>query len=429
VNEDLRTPARPRLAWPPRLGRLGRIASYTTIGLGARAVVQAVYLVVLSRWLGPTDYGLFSGSLVAATLLAPLSGWGMIYILSREAARDRAAARMWLLIALLRTLTSGAALAAIVVAASYGLALRIDSASMVMLAVSELVVLPGAQVTGRAFVVLDQALNAALSICVVPAFRVVAVFACIALGVAATPASVATAHCIGSIVGLLVVLAQFAAANGIPGPYVESAARGLFREGTAFALGAFVMIAYPELDKVLVLQLTGPADAADYTVAFRLVSVLVLPVTALVNAALPSLFAAGAADRQSKLTHVAASAASFGVLAALLCLLVAPAVPLVFGAAYAPATTLLRLLAPWPLVYALHQCAALALTSGGLQKWRVLIEAAGIVLIVVLDVNVLPTFGVQTAALVLIGVEILMAFACWCLYVWRKGQRCADQTT
>src|SRR3546814_17242400 len=59
-----------------RIGRLGQNTLLGTGGLAIRALIQAGYLLVLSRWLGASGYGLFAGSVAVAILGAPLAGWG-----------------------------------------------------------------------------------------------------------------------------------------------------------------------------------------------------------------------------------------------------------------------------------------------------------------------------------------------------------------
>lgn len=44
-----------------RLGRLGKSTILSSAGLGIRALIQAAYLLLISRWLGAEGYGLFAG--------------------------------------------------------------------------------------------------------------------------------------------------------------------------------------------------------------------------------------------------------------------------------------------------------------------------------------------------------------------------------
>ena len=66
-----------------QIGRLGRNSIYGTIGLAARSVIQAGYLLLMSRWLGASGYGVFAGSIALAILAAPLAGWGMPLLMTK----------------------------------------------------------------------------------------------------------------------------------------------------------------------------------------------------------------------------------------------------------------------------------------------------------------------------------------------------------
>src|SRR3546814_16060148 len=63
------------------------------------------------------------------------------------------------------------------------------------------------------------------------------------------------------------------------------------RQGTVYAIGRFVGSSYLEVDKVLMLQILGAVMVGSYTVGFRVLSVLALPVYALVTATMPRLMA------------------------------------------------------------------------------------------------------------------------------------------
>src|SRR3546814_6714540 len=76
-----------------RIGRLGQNTLLGTGGLAIRALIQAGYLLVLSRWLGASGYGLFAGSVAVAILGAPLAGWGGALLLTRHIAGNRAGSR------------------------------------------------------------------------------------------------------------------------------------------------------------------------------------------------------------------------------------------------------------------------------------------------------------------------------------------------
>ena len=63
--------------------------------MGIRALIQAAYLLLISRWLGAEGYGLFAG-IVAFLVSPPLANWGSSLLLTQYIAQDKRHSRgMW----------------------------------------------------------------------------------------------------------------------------------------------------------------------------------------------------------------------------------------------------------------------------------------------------------------------------------------------
>src|SRR3546814_14043084 len=89
------------------------------------------------------------------------------------------------------------------------------------------------------------------------------------------------------------------------------------------------------VDKVLMLQILGAVMVGSYTVGFRVLSVLALPVYALVTATMPRLMALHELRGQGKTNRaILLAELAYGVLASVVALLVAPWVPALFGPGY-----------------------------------------------------------------------------------------------
>ncbi|HEY2345282.1 MAG TPA: oligosaccharide flippase family protein [Xanthomonadaceae bacterium] len=403
-----------RIAPSIRVGRLGRNAAYGSAGLGIRAAIQAGYLVLLSRWMGAQGYGLFAGSVAVVSLVAPFSGWGITYVLSRRIARDRASSRALWASAMGQVVFTGAVMtAAIVAAASLLLKERIDILSMVLIGLAEMVVLPLAQAGTSLCFAVGRGLPAAFAICLVPAGRLFTGMVFMAMGAGRTPALVATSHFLGSLVGIVGTILLIAGVDGWPAWRGRLRLRETLREGAPFAAGALVGTSYQEVDKVLMLQLLGAAVVGPYTAAFRVVSVFALPVSALMSAALPRLFAThGGPEGSRMLRHVVWASIAYGLLATLVAAGVAPLMPHIFGEGFGAATRYLLLLSPWPILFALHQATATGLTAFGRQHARVGIEALGLLLVVALNALLLRPLGAGASVLALLATEAFMALGC-----------------
>lgn len=406
------------------IGRLGQNALLSTAGLGTRAVIQAAYLIVLSRWMGPHGYGLFAGSVATAIIIALVSGWGITFVVTQQVARETTRSNALWATAIMQVLLSGVLLiGGLMLGATFALVERVDMRSMLLIGFAELIALPLVQVAIGLFMALGRGAFAAVSMCLVPAFRLFAVVAAVVLGVAGTPAHTAFLHFVGSIIGMLVAIYLVTLIDGAPAWRERLAWRTATAEGTRYAIGSLVGTSYQEVDKVLLLQILGATAAGTYTAAFRVMSVFVLPVAALMGAALPRLFTAhGTPDCSRLLKAVTLAAISYAVIASIAAALVAPLMPLVFGPGYAVSSRYLLMLSPWALVFALHQSAALGLTASDRQGARVAVESLGLALVTGMNLCLLRTIGVGAAVLALLTAEVFMAGGCW-LVMSRRWSR------
>lgn len=405
------------------VGQLGRSAVLSTLGLGARAIIQACYLLVLSHWMGAQGYGLFAGSVAAAILIAPLSGWGITFVLTRRVARNPSESRAVWATSVLQIFVSGAVLVGLMLlGAKFLLTDRVSAASMLLLGVAELIALPLAQAATSLCLALGRSMAAATSMCLVPVFRLLAVLSGLLTGMEGTPTHVVCLHFIGSIVGALIAYFWIAKLEGAPCWSRRSPLRSTLRAGSSYASGALTSTGYLEVDKILLLQVLGATAAGTYTAAFRVMSVFALPVAALIGAALPRLFVEhGTSAGARTLKLVTLLGLGYAVLATTVAVVVSPWMPMVFGDSFQASSRYLVLLAPWTVLYALHQAGATGLTAFNRQMSRVSVESIGFALVVALNLALYPCVGAAGAAWSLLSAELFMTCACW--WLLRKATR------
>lgn len=414
-----------------RIGGLARNTLLSSSGLVMRAGLQAVYLILLSRWLGAGGYGLFAGTVAAAMLLAPLSGWGMGYVFTERLAGGVVnPAAVWRAVTH-HAIVSGLLFALIAVTATQMLLpMRVSLIDMALLALAEVFAMPLAQVSTLALLALDRGGQAALAPSLIPAMRVVGVSLLIAGGASGSIHLLALTHCVGSLLGaaLLIAMAEHATRQGRAeaDDKLRQDELGLVRAGAPYAASSLTSGAYFEVDKVLILQLLGTAIAGVYTAAFRVVAVFILPVMALLAVALPRMFVAErAGDPIPLLRQVTFAALIYAVLGALLLVLLSPLVPWLFGVGFEASTQYVVLLSGWVPLYALHMCGANALVAAGGKLPRLAVEGAGLMLIIALNLLLLPRLGVVGSAASLLSGEMVMALACWSLLARvRRAARC-----
>src|SRR5690242_17218200 len=304
-----------------QIGRLGKNSIYGTVGLTVRAIIQAGYLLLMSRWLGVTGYGIFAGSVALAVLLAPLASWGMPLLLAKWAARNRlSAGGMWAT-ALIQIVVIGSLLSALMLVVSMMFHQAIGTWSMLLLGASELILLPIAQAATAQCFAFERGVASLVAMCMVPTFRLMAALAAVLAGCKGIPTVAAFMHLTGSILGCAASVWLVSTVVGWPAWGKRLSIWESAQEGASYAVGGLVGTSYLEVDKVLMLQLLGGAIVGPYTVAFRVISLFGMPVLALISATLPRLMASHRTPGQAKTFRlVLTSALLYGCAAGLVIL-------------------------------------------------------------------------------------------------------------
>lgn len=377
-----------------------------------RAVVQAAYLLIVSRWLGAEGYGLFAGSVALVIVCAPIASWGSSLFVTRYIAGNRGCSRAMWATALAQTGQVGGLLVLGLLVVSFVLPQRLPLWPMLMLAISELILLPITLAAASQCHALERGSGSALAICLAPIGRTCCMLLAIGTDMAATPANAAIAHFLGSVAAGAAALLLVSRVDGWPQWRARMRLRDSLREGAPYAASNVASSGYQEVDKFLMLQSLGTAIVGPYTVAFRITSIFVMPVSALISASLPRLMLhAGTAGGARTYRAMLLSGIGYGMLAGVAIFVFAPWVPRVFGSDYALATHYLGLLAAWPAMFALRHGLATYLTAHHRQAMRSGIEVAALVIVVVLNLLLLPRLGAEAAVLSLLAAEVLAALA------------------
>lgn len=404
-------------AWLQRLsghslGLLGRNTLLGATGLGIRAVIQIVYLLMVSRWLGAAGYGLFAGSVALVAIASPLANWGSRYLIIQHVAKAPQQSRAIWATALVQTSVTGILLAAITLfVAGAFLPERLPIGPLALLACAELMLLPASHAASSQCQALERGAWAALSTCLIPAARTSIMLMTIAIGVDAAPSAAALAHFGGSLLGLAGGYLLVNHVNGGPPswsqrlPLPEST-----RQGASFALSNAAASSYQEIDKVLMLQILGAMVVGPYTVAFRIAAVFTLPINAMISATLPRLVSQHGHQAFSNTYKTMLQVGlTYGALASIAMFVSASTLTMFFGEDYIEARHYLEVLSVWPALFALRNCIAANLTAAGKQHARTLVEVSGFALVLTLNLLFIPIIGANAAIWSLLITEALMA--------------------
>ena len=400
------------LSWRPQ--RLARSTLVILSGLGVRVLLQGLLVVVLARALGATGYGHFVSWLAVTAGLAPLAGMGALTLVVRDVGRNATAVRdsfgsalRGVAASFVPLFAAGLVIGALVLPDSSALA------GLSMVAVSDLLLAPGVDLVGR----LNQALDrtgrmAALSAGLV-ALRVSS--AGVMLAVVSEPTSLDWAfwYFLATALAAAPALALGVREFGTPTKKKE---RARFWEGGVFAIGASAGRAHAELDKALLARLASPASAGEYSAAGRLVDVVMLPVLALLEAAVTRFFRAGVTGASAMVSlarRILPVPAVYAVLGAPLLWAVADILPWLLGEDFAASAEIVRYLCALPAFMLLRHVALLMWLTSTRPQIATGLQVTGAVVNVTANLVLIPRLGWQGAVVSVYASEAIMSVAGW----------------
>ncbi len=386
----------------------------TSFVLLVRLVLQAGTLFLVARVFGPYLFGAYVGIAALAILLGSLTTFGTQLVLLGEASQAFRRRLRVLPYCVSTALVSGSLLLVLYLLLVNGLfaGSPVSPALVIIIGLTELLIqplmaFPSAQLQAR------RRTAAAQLIHLVPlGLRFLAILYMFVWPVEQPLAIFVSASLVAAIAGLLV--ASLALPKAWPAfrhwrfPNLPE-----LRRAGGFAVLAGTARGPTEIDKSLAARLLPLATAGVYSGAARIVSAVNVPVLAMVQAALPTLFAqarqvTGIAPKM--LVTMYAAAFLYGSAAALLMWLFVPAIAWLFGDAYAGIGQAAGLL-----------CAAipgttLRMTSGAIliardQPWaRAFYEASGVAVLLVSAIWLTPRFGITGMIGAYVATEWIMAF-------------------
>ncbi len=385
-------------------GRLRTQAAWLLSGSGAAMLLQALSFLLVGRMLGSREYGAFVGVVALVNVLSQFSSLGMEMVLLRTVARDRTAFRATWYRAL--------------VISGFGFVLLLAGSILygrLFLASSLVQLLPWLALSDALFGKVTQLGSRALQgaglvrwSAKLPALTNAARAgaAAVLFGWAAHGGRhVSVLLWVRAYAGasLAVALVSFGLVTRRLGwPQRARITRGHLAEGVSFSFSSSAISVYNDIDKTLLVSHGMLAAAGIYGAAYRMVDVVSAPIVSLFGAASPRLFRQGAREGARGAARGAGGllrwVVLFGLAAAPLLALCAPAVPRLFGHSFAGSAAVLRWLCLLPLLRGLHYAWGTAITACASQWWRTAAQAGVAVMNLLLNLWLIPRYGWHGAA-------------------------------
>ena len=380
-----------------------------------RVGLQFLWVIALARQLGAAGYGGFSGLVSLGLVLGGLSGLGFGLRLYQDTARDPAVFSTRWHEASRALLASAPPLCGLFLLLARPLFPDVALAAVLAVALAEVLLAPLLAQVANAYAAHGRVVAAALVPVVVSGGRLAAALALPLASPDSSLVAYAWLHCVATA-GVTATCWRACLSSLRPGRSPGSnPGPSALREGFSLSGVALAGNALANADKVASLRWGGPELAGHYTAAQRFVSLVCLPVDALVAAALPRLFDAGArpSRRLRLLGALAALALGYGLLAGLAAWLAAPLLGRLLGPEFENAVPLAQAFAWLVPAYALRQVGTHALLGFGRVGWRVGCEAAALGLLTVLIGRWLPALGAAGVVKAVVAVEYALVLAVW----------------
>jgi O-antigen/teichoic acid export membrane protein len=188
------------------------------------------------------------------------------------------------------------------------------------------------------------------------------------------------------------------------------------RQGVHFSISLSADIINSNLDKMMLASLSTLQATGLYAAGYRLIDVSCVPIFSMLAATYSKFFQHGAAGIKGSLKfakQLLPTAAGYGMISLLGCLIFAPVVPSLLGNDYLNVVNVLRWLAPVPFLISLQMIAGDTLTGAGFQPIRSKIQVAAAVINVVLNLYLIPLYSWKGAIWATLTSEVLKLIGLW----------------
>jgi O-antigen/teichoic acid export membrane protein len=346
-----------------------------TLDFSLQILVQAAYLLLLSRALGPANFGIFAGLSAISIIGSTFVGWGCDQVLIKNVAANRGAFAVNFGNGLIGIGISLPVLFVVCYLISAAM-VKADSVSPVAICAIMLADLLFTKVLFLAkacFAAIERSKPQLVINIVTTLIKLVAAVLAVLVSPKLTAEQWGWWYC-----GSAAVAATFAVVmvlRQIEAPTFKFLP-GEFKVGALFCIEFASLAALRDADKPIIVSVLGPEVAGYYSVAFRVVDAASTPVRGLLYATYTRYFrhAHEGTERGVQFgLNVLPYAAGFSAVVSLLLLVCSGLIPWLLGAKYEPAVNLIRWMALYPMLYALTGVSADILRAIGMQRTRIAI--------------------------------------------------------
>jgi O-antigen/teichoic acid export membrane protein len=394
---------------------LARNAASMFLGQGGRAVLQALFFVLLTRSLGVAGFGAFAGVLALVAVAQPFAALGAPNLMVMRVARDADTARAEFATAVTVTAVTGLVAALAIAFVSHWVSAKGTSGIVALqLALAELLGARVVDVAGALYQAQERLLRMAVFSLAITVARLGGAVTLTVAGESSVGAWSAAYLAVSMAAAVGVVAFTFRAV-GLSRPSVAAYLHH-WKDGLQFSVGLAAQSIYNDIDKSMLARMSTLEATGIYAAAYRIVDLAFVPMRALLGAAYARFFRygdEGIARTAAFARRLAGPGVGYCVFASVGLLSLSSLVPRILGPSYEDSVHALRWLSILPLLKAIHYLAADALTGARLQRVRTRWQLFVAALNVLLNLWLIPAFSWRGAAVASLLADGALAIGLW----------------
>jgi len=397
---------------------LARNTLVYTFNFGMQLIIQFGYFMLISRYLGPSDYGVFVTLSSVSTIGSLLIGLGSDHVMIQRAAVDPTNLGRHLGHSIAMSGLTMPFIGILAVSISYYLVgENLLMPSLLAFVIAHLIFGRIVSICASTFMACDRSklqvtINIGLSV-----LRTLFLVAAILLQPELTLDNWAWWYLAASAVGAFGSIILVKRVCGLPTPAVIRKDISL---GFQYCLEFVAIGSVADLDKPVVSQTLGPEIAGQYAAGFKIVDAASAPIRALLYATYTRHFrnaSASAADSIQFGRRLVLPSLTISVPLAIFLYVIADFIPVLIGHDYDGSSGIIQLLALYPLLMGLSGIGADILRAVGRQKIRIgLLLAAAAIMIPAIWLGA-SLGGLMGAGLARLIVQILLVATTWIILV------------
>ncbi|PVE14652.1 oligosaccharide flippase family protein [Arthrobacter sp. Bz4] len=410
------------------LGGFWRNVATLLGGQVSRLAVQAVYFVLLARVLEPSAFGLAAAIMAVGALASPFAALGLNTIMVRNVARNGTSIGSEWKRSLTYTAIGGTALS-LLLSLLVPVIIQTDLhfGILFIILLTDLVGLRLIDLSAALWHTVGSSRQLALMPTVMNLLRMAAVIL-FALIVDVPSLNSWALFYLASTLPLGLVLSAITSWRLRGGKWKIGASMFEIKDGVLFSISLSSQSAFNDIDKTMLANLQSASSAGLYTAAYRIVDMAYAPIRSIAAAAYPRLFRAGGTGLNSTMVlvkKIAPMVIGFGILGSLGLFFLAPYSTILLGEDYQGSVEIISFLAPLVLLRGISFLAADALSSSGLHGYRTAVQVGLVAVNVVLNLLLIPSYGVLGAVVSTLICEVILSLALWVriAYGLRKADR------